>query len=219
MATVLVVAPHGMDEVLGCGGTIARHAAAGDRVETLVLFGQGQGLDAGRRTAAPAAAAILGSQAPVFAGFPENRADTVALVDVIAAVEKAIADQRPDTLYVSHGGNLNIDHRIAFQAAVTAARPVPGHPVDRIYAYEVVSSTEWAPPQIGAPFLPSRFVDIGAFEARKFEALACYGAELREAPHARSIEGIRAQLRRHGHSVGYPAAEAFVVIRERLGGP
>ena len=186
MAGILVVAPHAMDEVLGCGGTMARHADAGERIDTLVLCGDGSGLDATRRQVAPNAAAVLGANAPVFCGFPENRSDTIPLLDIVAAVERAIAAGRPHVVYVPHGGNLNIDHQTAFRAVLTAARPVPGHAVRAIYSYEVPSSTEWSSPSSTVPFQPSRFVDIGATIDRKMKALDYYRAELRDSPHARS---------------------------------
>jgi LmbE family N-acetylglucosaminyl deacetylase len=214
MAVVLVVSPHAMDEALGCGGTMARHVEAGDKVETLVLFGDGSGMDAKRRLAAPAAAAVLSSAPPRFVGMPENRSDTLPLVDVIAAIEKAVAELLPQTLYVPHGGNLNIDHQTAFRAALTAARPVPGAKVRAIYAYEVPSSTEWAPVGVSPPFLPTRFVDITATLPKKMRALDCYAAELRDAPHSRSVAGIRALAQLRGHNAGMTAAEAFMVVRE-----
>ena len=219
MAAVLIVAPHAMDEALGCGGTMALHAEAGDHVETLVLFGDGSGLDAKRRQVAPQAAAALGARPPRFVGFPENRSDTLPLLDIIAAVERAISDIGPNVIYVPHGGNLHIDHQTAFRAVLTAARPTPGHPVREIYAYEVPSSTEWASPTAGQPFLPARFVDITAVVQRKMTALACYGAELRSSPHSRSTEGIDALIRLRGHNVGVAAAEAFAVVRQIVGGP
>lgn len=214
MVAVLIVAPHAMDEALGCGGTMALHAEAGDRVETLVLFGDGTGLDAKRREAAPKAATTLGARPPRYVGFPENRSDTLPLLEIIAAIEKAILEIGPNVVYVTHGGNLNIDHQSAFRAVVTAARPVPGYPVREIYAYEVASSTEWASPTAGQPFLPARFVDIASTLQRKMLALDCYAAELRASPHSRSDEGIRALARLRGHNVGVAAAEAFAVVRQ-----
>jgi N-acetylglucosamine malate deacetylase 1 len=214
MAVVLVISPHAMDEALGCGGTMARHVETGEEVETLVVFGDGSGMDAKRRLTAPAAAAILGSASPRFAGMPENRSDTLPLIDVIATIEKAIAELRPQTLYVPHGGNLNIDHQTAFRAALTAARPVPAGVVRAIYAYEIPSSTEWAPVGVAAPFLPTRFVDVSATLPKKMRALDCYAAELRDAPHSRSVEGIRALAQLRGNNVGMGAAEAFMVVRE-----
>lgn len=218
MGAVLIVAPHAMDEALGCGGTMALHAAAGDRVETLVLFGDGTGMDAKRREVAPKAAMALGTCPPRFVGFPENRSDTLPLLDIIAAIERAVSDIGPTTVYVPHGGNLNIDHQSAFRAVVTAARPVPGYPVQEIYAYEVPSSTEWASPTAGQPFLPARFVNIASTLQRKMTALDCYAAELRPSPHSRSAEGIRALSQLRGHNIGVSAAEAFAVVRQLIGG-
>ncbi|MFC3674852.1 PIG-L deacetylase family protein [Ferrovibrio xuzhouensis] len=219
MANVLIISPHGMDEVLGCGGVIARHAAAGDRVDVLVLFGDGTGMDAGRRIAAPAAAGILGATAPVFAGLPENRSDSLPLIDIIRPIEDVVKRLQPSVVYVPHGGSLHVDHHSAFRAAVTAIRPLPGHPAGRIYAYEIVSSTEWAPRGLGADiFVPTRFVDISAVLEKKMQALDCYRAEMRLAPHSRSVEGVRALATHRGHVAGLQAAEAFVTVREVLTG-
>jgi LmbE family N-acetylglucosaminyl deacetylase len=202
-----------MDEVLGCGGTIARLAAEGVRVETLVLFGDGTGLDMARRPAGAAAAGILGGAAPRYAGFAENRGDTIPLLDVVAAVERTISEIRPSEMYLPHGGNLNIDHQVTYRAAVTAARPVPGLSIAAIYAYEVLSSTDWAPPST-SPFQPNRFVDISATLEKKLAALQFYAAEMRAAPHSRSYEGISNLARTRGFSVGLAAAEAFMVPRQ-----
>lgn len=214
MSAILVVSPHALDEVLGCGGTMALHANAGDQVETLILFGDGTSSDAQRRIAAPAAASILGSCMPRFAGFPENHSDTLPLLQIVRVVEQAIAEIKPRTIYVPHGGNLNIDHHIAFRAAVTAARPVPQNPVKEIYSYEVLSSTEWAPLALGQYYVPNRFVDITQFLERKMRALECYAVEMKPSPHARSAEGVRALATSRGHTVGVAVAEAFAVIRQ-----
>ena len=213
---VLVIAPHGLDEVLGCGGTMARHAKAGEPVDVLVLMGNGAGRDASRRVAAATAATLLGSQPPSFAGFPENRSDTVPLLDLVAALERRIDEVRPRTVYLPHAGNLNVDHRRAFEAAVTALRPQPASPVRAIYAYEVLSSTNWAPPGIGPSFAPQRFVDIAETFDLKLEALKLYGDEMPPAPHARSIEAVTGHARYRGTTVGLAYAEAFEIVREMV---
>ncbi|MGQ0675219.1 MAG: PIG-L deacetylase family protein [Rhodospirillales bacterium] len=210
---VLVVAPHGLDEVLGCGGTMAIDAAAGRAVHVLILCGDGTGYDDKRREAASATAKLLGAQPPRFAGFPENRSDTVPLGDLIAAIERAVAEVKPATVYVSHGGNLNVDHQNAFRATATALRPVPGGPVRAFYGYEVASSTDWAPPGFGAAFQPQRFVDIAAVLDKKIAALRLYAAELRPEPHARSLAAIENLARARGATAGAKAAEAFSVLR------
>lgn len=216
---VLVVAAHPDDETLGCGGTIARHAAAGDTVSLLFLAdGVGARGDhdaaaiAGRTRAAAAAAAALGAEPPRCLGLPDNRLDTVALLDIVKAIEALVEEVRPAVVYTHHGGDLNIDHRIAHRAVLTACRPLPESPVRAIHAFEVPSSSEWASP--GDAFVPTRFVDIAATFATKMAALACYGDEMRAFPHPRSAQAVEALARWRGASAGLALAEAFAVVRE-----
>ncbi|HTV27397.1 MAG TPA: PIG-L deacetylase family protein [Xanthobacteraceae bacterium] len=213
---VLVVAPHALDEVLGCGGTIALHAAAGRKVTILVLCGDGSGFDGKRRAAAGEAAKLLRTEPPRFAGFPENRSDTVPLAGMVEAVERIVAELRPTTVYASHGGNLNVDHQNAFRATATAVRPLPDSPIAEFFGFEIPSSTDWAPPSFGEPFRPTRFVDISTVLARKLEALALYSFDMRAEPHARSIRAVENLSYARGASVGLKAAEAFTTLRTVL---
>jgi N-acetylglucosamine malate deacetylase 1 len=210
---VLVVAPHALDEVLGCGGTIALHAAAGRKVQVLVLCGDGTGLDGKRRDAAKAAASLLGAEPPRFVGFPENRSDAVPLGSMVEAVERLTGELRPSAVYVSHGGNLNIDHQNAFRATATALRPIPGSPVAEFFSYEIASSTDWATAGFGEPFRPTHFVDIAPVLTRKLEALALYAFDMRPEPHARSMKAVENLSYARGATVGLKAAEAFMTLR------
>jgi len=211
---LLVIAPHGLDEVLGCGGAMARAAREGVGVDVLILMGDGSGRDGARRAAALRAAESLGARPPRFAGFPENRSDTVPLLELVGAVERAVRELAPATVYVSHAGNLNLDHRRTFEASVTALRPQPGQPVRAIYAYEILSSTNWAPRGVGPLFLPQHFVDVSEVFAAKLAALKLYGDEMRAPPHARSLEAVKAHAAYRGSTVGVAYAEAFEVVRE-----
>lgn len=213
-ASVLVIAPHALDEVLGCGGTIALHAKAGAKVNILCLCGDGSGKDGKRRAAAAQAAALLGAQPPQFAGFPENETDTVPLSRIVQTIESAVAKLRPRTVYVSHGGNLNIDHQNSFRATATALRPMPGSSVTEFYGYEIPSSTDWAPAGFSNTFVPAHFVEITNVLDRKRAALDCYAFDMRPEPHARSIAAVLNLARARGASVGIPAAEAFFVFRQ-----
>lgn len=215
---ILVIAPHALDEVLGCGGTIALASDAGQPVHVLVMFGDGVGHDSRRRAAAKDAATVLGGASIDFAGLPENRCDTVPLTEAVDVVEKAVAAIRPETVYVAHGGNLHADHQAAFRATATALRPAPRQPVRYFYGYEVPSSTDWAPPGMGVPFLPVRFVDITAALERKRRALEIYAFELRAPPHARALEAVLNLAHARGASVGLEAAEAFTILREIITG-
>lgn len=225
MTSVLVVAAHPDDEALGCGGAMARHAAGGDSV-TVVFVADGVSarafpndamLDAAlreREAAAAAAARVLGAQVPRFLRFPDNRCDSVALLDIVQRLEAVVAELAPTVVYTHHSNDLNVDHRIAHQATLTACRPLPGASVRRIYAFETASSTEWEPAGLGGSFRPVRYVDIGDFVEAKLAAIAAYDHEMRSFPHPRSPEALRAQMMLRGAQAGVRAAEAFMVVRE-----
>jgi LmbE family N-acetylglucosaminyl deacetylase len=222
---ILIVAAHPDDEVLGCGGTMARHAAAGDRVDIFIAAEGATSRDevrnagarareiAALRKSAAKAATVLGARAPRFGGFPDNRMDSVPLLEVTKAIEALVAELRPRVVYTHHAGDLNVDHRVVHQAVVTACRPQPGHCVDSLLFFEVPSSTEWQTAGSAAPFVPNYFVDIAGFEKAKRRALAAYAAEMRPWPHARSIEAVAARGRHRGAGVGVAAAEAFMAGR------
>jgi LmbE family N-acetylglucosaminyl deacetylase len=164
------------------------------------------------KQAAAAAAMSLGAHPPRFLSLPDNRLDSVALLDITQMLEAVIDEVRPDTVYTHHDGDLNIDHRIIFQAVITACRPVPGSTVRRIYTFETVSSTEWSTEEIGPVFKPNRFVDISDHLQTKQAALKHYSMEMRPFPHARSFEAIEALARLRGSQCGLEAAEAFRTI-------
>lgn len=223
---ILIVAAHPDDEVLGCGGVAARHAKRGDTVDVLIVAegatARGSQRDtsahadelAALKEAARGAAKILGTRPPRFGGLPDNRLDEVPLLDVVKLIESAGAEVRPETVYTHHAGDLNVDHQVIARAVVTAFRPLPGASVRSVYAFETVSSTEWAFQAVEPAFCPSRFEDISDVMGLKRAALECYAREMRPFPHPRSIEAIEALARFRGASVGVAAAEAFCVIRE-----
>lgn len=217
--TVLVVAAHTDDEALGCGGTIARHVAEGDTVYAVFLAdGVTSRLEASseeleqRNEASETARHILGIKKSYMLGFPDNRLDTVPLLDIVQKLEEVIEAVEPSIVYTHHHGDLNIDHRITHQTTMTACRPIPGSSVREIYAFEVVSATEWNTPG-ASPFTPSMFVDISEHLEKKMDALRAYALEMRECPHSRSMENVRQLAKVRGCSVGVFAAEGLMAIR------
>lgn len=223
MKRVLVVAAHPDDEALGCGGTMARLAGQGVEVHTLFLSDgvNARGAVAGndldeRRAMGDRAAQVLGTAPPAYLNFPDNRMDSVDLLDVVTAIELHAGAIRPDAVFTHFPGDLNVDHRLCAQAVLTAFRPMPGQSVRSIHAFEVASSTEWAFGAAEPPFAPNVFFDISEQLPKKIEALRAYAGEMRDFPHARSIEAIEALARWRGASVGVEAAEAFCLMRARI---
>lgn len=217
--SVLVVAAHADDEALGCGGAIARHAASGDQVHVVfVADGVTSRPNAGgdeiarRQQATEQARSILGIRSTVFLGLPDNRLDSLPLLDIVQPLEAIVARLAPELVYTHHYGDLNVDHRLTHQAVMTACRPLPGTAVREILTFEVMSSTEWSGVGL-APFLPNLFVDIGAQLDTKMRALEAYGLEMRAPPHSRSLMHAQCLAQHHGSCVGFDAAEAFMVMR------
>lgn len=222
---VLVLAAHPDDEVLGCGGTMAKHVQRGDDVHVFIL---GEGMTAraenraaglaernleSLRAATDAALGVLGVKSLSSECLPDNRFDELPLLDIVKLVERRVADVNPDIIYTHHAGDLNIDHRCTFQAMVTACRPQPGLSVRAIYSFEQPSSTEWAAPRPEHAFVPNTFVDITDTLDLKLKAMACYQSEIRAWPHPRSLKAIEHLARWRGATVGLEAAEAFALVR------
>lgn len=215
---ILVVAAHPDDEALGCGGALAKHAAAGAEVAALFLTnGAGARSDASdaqiaaRRAAMEQAAEILGIRKLSQLDFPDNALDTVPLLEVAKAVESFASDfGLPDVVYTHHSGDLNVDHQIAHRAALTCFRPQPGRQVGEIRVFETLSSTGWFGSNRGeSRFQPCLIVDIADFWECKKAALEAYTAEMRNWPHARSIGAVEALARHRGSVAGVEMAEAF----------
>ena len=222
MSKILAIVAHPDDEVLGCGGTLARHVDRGDNVRILVV-GDGvssRGSDEAqlkrRRRAAEAAAAELGASSPIFLDFADNRLDQQPLLDIVQTIEGVLRETSPDIIYTHHAGDLNIDHEIVHRAVVTACRPLAGSPLSLLAAFEVLSSTEWTSPSPAKAFVPRLFVDISVTMDRKLAALRSYQEEMRPFPHPRSSEIVRALAAYRGASAGFEAAEAFDVVRMRI---
>jgi LmbE family N-acetylglucosaminyl deacetylase len=222
-ASALVVAAHPDDEVLGCGGTIARLAQAGDTVHVAIL---GEGITSRHASRAEAdaselaelretsrrAADRLGVAELYHYDLPDNRFDSVALLDVVKIVEELIERIRPRTVFTHHPGDVNVDHEVLHRAVLAATRPMEGTPVREVLAFEVPSSTEWAFGQL-ATFRPCVFYDVTATLDAKLEAMQLYEGESRVSPHPRSPESLEALARQRGTAVGVQAAEAFELVR------
>ena len=219
--SILVVAAHPDDEVLGCGGTIAQ---AEDDVYIAIL---GEGITsryANRNDADQAlihtlhghsqtVADMLGAKDLYMMSLPDNRFDQVPLLDVVKLITPLVDDLKPHTIYTHHPGDLNIDHLITHRAVLTATRPMVGCPVKDIYTFEVPSSTEWAFQRLERPFTPNVFVDIQNTIETKVAGMGVYEIEARPFPHPRSPEALRTIAKRWGTVVGLDYVEAFELIR------
>jgi len=223
--TIVVVAAHPDDEVLGCGGTIARFANEGYSIHVLLLAdgesSRGEvpienidDLVTTRSNAAEQACGILGCSSTKTLSLPDNRLDGVDLLDIVKQVESFIHQYQPTKVFTHHRGDVNVDHKIVHDAVLTACRPQPNHCTKELLFFEIPSSTEWQTPDAEDSFHPNYFVDISSTIGKKLRALEAYQEEMRKFPHPRSLQAVEALSQWRGATVGVKAAEAFVLGRK-----
>lgn len=214
MSKVLVLSPHPDDEILGAGGSIARHVADGDEVHVVYVT----------KTYSPDWSDEFRSeryeeivQVSEILGFkwsrlclPVLKLHDMSRKELYEKIEGSINFAEPDTVYIPWRGDINPDHRIVHEVAMSALRPYTAPTVKTILAYETLSETEWG----HKPFWPNVYVDIRLHLEKKIEAMKAYASELKMIPHPRSPEGIREKARIRGSEARLLAAEAFMLMRK-----
>lgn len=231
---VLVIVAHPDDEVLGAGGTMLKHAESDDKVTVIYMATgitsrrksnyqnsslyepkQGESDKMERevemlRNDAKKACKLLGVKNTVFYDYPDNEMDSVPLLQIVKTIEKEIIKNKPDRIFTHHYGDLNIDHRIVYNATLTACRPFDNI-ISELICFEVPSSTEWNYP---SSFNPNYFIDIHKQLEKKIKAMESYRNEIRQFPHPRSSKNLRSVAEKWGSTSGSKAAEAFEIIRK-----
>lgn len=208
---VLVIASHPDDEVIGCGGTIARHAASGDKVYLLVMTQiyapewDMKEFDK-RRKEVFKAAKVLGIKKVFFGGFPTAKLNTVPAIALTNKIREIIKKCEPAVIYLPPKHDLNLDHVIVCNAGIVSCRSMSF--VKTVLSYEVQTAFSYENLEV------NYYVDISRYFKKKIQAMKVYKSEIRKYPHPRSIEGLTILSQMRGLSVGARHAEAFMVVRE-----
>lgn len=226
MKRVLIIAAHPDDEVLGCGGIMAKYLKKG--VEFSVLFvAEGSScrfidirdkqaiLDIKKRTEnSRKALSYLGVNRVCFNDFPCGRLDQVPIIEINKLIENEINVYKPDTVLTHSLCDANNDHRVIYNSTIMATRPGALNTVARVFTYEVLSSSQWS---FNGEFSPNFFVSLSDEDVNeKWKALSFYESEIRNYPFPRSEEGIRISAMNRGMQAGCKYAEAFILVRELL---
>ena len=221
---VLAVVAHPDDEILGCGATLRRLFEEGHRVASVVLCA-----DADARTDRPAELSRYATEAARMVGieeienhrFKNIQFNTVPHIEIVKAIEAAIERYRPEIVFTLHPRDLNIDHRVTYEAAMAAVMlpqrlskdGMPVTMIRKVYLCEVVSSTDWAA-SVEPAFVPNAFFDVSRTFEQKLDALRHFEGAMKPFPHSRSVENVRHLAHVRGAQVGIELAEAFMLVRD-----
>ncbi len=217
---ILIIAPHMDDEVLGCGGTIARHVENKDKLFVCFIAHRiyshkfDKKKNETEKSHAIKARKVLGYKESVFFELNDERLDA-AIQDIIIPLEKYVLKIKPGIVYCPFQSDNNQDHRAVFDAARVVLRPVATPFVKKVFMYEVPSSTDQSPHLAENIFLPNYYVDTTKYIDKKIEAFRCYETEKRAYPHPRSEEALKVLAQKRGTEIGFKCAEAFMIIREK----
>ena len=224
---VLVFAPHPDDEVLGCGGTIARYIKEGNVVYVCVVtsgfppiyekdyqIAKENGWPHFQYPDIMKAHNLLGIKETFFIKFPTVMLETVPRYELNGKINELIQELKPEVVFVPHFGDMQRDHALVSEAVMVAVRPKYDGTVRYVYSYETLSETEWNIPHASNTFIPNTFVDIDPYLEKKIEAIKCFSTQICEFPNPRSAEAVEALARLRGSTMGAKAAEAFSLIRE-----
>lgn len=129
----LVVAPHCDDEVLGCGGLLAKFP---DECAVVVLAEP----DQVRRKEFEEAQAVLGYHTSHFLSLPDGYVGS-DMHRLVGALDRLLAETRPEELYLPYP-SMHQDHVAAYEAGVRASRlsMSTGHWfTPSVYVYDVAA--------------------------------------------------------------------------------
>jgi LmbE family N-acetylglucosaminyl deacetylase len=220
MKKILIIAPHMDDEVLGCGGSIAKHQHINDEITVIFVAHRvynhhfDEQLSNVEKSHALRAKIVLGYNDPIFLDLPDERLDA-SVQEIIVPLEKHIQEIKPEIVYIPFRGDNNQDHRAVFDAARVVLRPLATAFVRDVYMYEIPSSTDQSLPLQESAYLPNCYVDISGFLEKKIEAYNCYETEKRAYPHPRSEQALRVLAQKRGTEIGFNYAEAFMILRKK----
>lgn len=222
MSKVLVVAPHPDDETLGVGGTILRHKADGDHVHWLIVAAARQQDGCSDQDVQSEAQEIAAASARYgFDGIhqlrlPAARLETMPIADVVAQISDAFAHVQPNIVYLPYAGDIHTDHAVVFAAASSCTKWFRSSSVKRVLVYETPSETDASVDPDANGFRPNVFVDITRFLDQKIAIMAGYATQYGEFPFPRSERALRSLSAVRGAAAGFEAAEAFMLLRERV---
>lgn len=146
--------------------------------------------------------------------FKTTQLDTYPIGDIVSSISDYINTLQPEYIYFHHHADVHSDHRISFEAIISATKNFRSPFIKKILLIETLSETEFSPAIRNNAFVPNVFNDITPFIEKKLEIMKLFTTEQMEEPLPRAMSSIRALARYRGSRIGVEYAEAFMLILE-----
>ena len=218
---ILVIAPHPDDEILGLGGTIKKLADRGHRITILIVSGHlpplyEEEVFQEHKHQALEAHKIIGAHESIFLEIPATFVKDQTVAELNGKIFTVVKNIQPTTVFLPFPDR-HIDHKVIFESAMVAIRPLhEGTCIELAASYEVLSETHWNAPAIEPVFNPNITVDITDYIETKLSALSCFKDEIMPFPGPRSIEAVEALAKFRGTQAGFAYGESLQLIRMRF---
>lgn len=218
---VLVISPHPDDETLGAGGTISKFIDQGCEVLIMTVSGHLPPLykkEDYELTVKEAHEAyeIMGVKESIFLEIPATMIGNEPIHSLNSRISTIVKEFSPNIVFCPFPDR-HIDHRLIFDSAMVATRPVNfGKKIEMVAAYETLSETHWNAPYIEPNFTQNLVVNIDKYLDKKLEALECFKSQISKKDGPRSLEAVSSLARFRGSQAGFKYGEAFYIIRKTL---
>ncbi|WP_342473024.1 PIG-L deacetylase family protein [Metasolibacillus sp. FSL H7-0170] len=218
--SIIIITPHPDDETLGCGGTILKYIEQGYKVFWLIVTKAGNFLSdewkSKRVKEIGHVAEYYKFTKTIELNFEAAALDQVSCSRLIAGISEAFKEIQPNIVYVPYPSDIHSDHKAVFDATMACTKWFRYPSVEKVFAYETLSETDFTINPDANNFRPNVFVNIDKFLDKKIEIMNIYESEVSDFPFPRSEKAIRALAHIRGAASGYEAAEAFMLLKERV---
>lgn len=213
---VLIVAVHPDDETLGCGGTLLKHKANGDKINWLICstIDKSQSHYKARSKEIEEVSKLYGFDSVHNLELKTMHLDEYSMSELIEKISKVMNEVKPNIIYLPFKGDVHSDHRIIFDAAYSCTKSFRYPFIKRIYMIETLSETEFAPSTIEDSFVPNVFIDVSEYFEKKVDIMKVFESEIAEHPFPRSERNLRALATLRGATCGCEYAESFMLLKE-----
>lgn len=217
---VLVISVHPDDETLGCGGTILKHKDNGDDNYWLILTNINEeniwGIERinQRQKEIESVQEKYGFTETIKLDYNTTKLDELPYGELTEKISQVTKSIQPDIIYLHNRSDVHSDHRISFEAIISAIKSFNNPFINKVYMYETISETDFAPALQENAFLPNYYVDITNYMDKKIEIMKIFSSEIKEHPFPRSEKNIRALATFRGAQCNSEYAEAFMLLKE-----